>query len=242
MPLPRVQSPTAPILVPSLKRAHRFSPFTVKEEKILLMAKESDEPAADQLRAIHQVVVNCSVDEDLRVDDLATFDLEWLWLKLREISVGSRVVQGFYDREEMDRDPNSEPYTFDIDLSQVKAPVVPDDYQGFAVFNLENEARDSVMLRYPPASLYTDPEFARGDFDSVLYKCTMQVTSGAQTFREFTKRDVVDYFDSWPARDMKRVREFIDEPPTMSYEIEYKNKLGNDRKIRLTSLTDFFTF
>lgn len=244
MPLPKVNHPTLPLLIPSLSRAFRFRPFTVKEEKILLMAKESTEPEVDQLRAIHQVVVNCSVDPELVVDSLATFDLEWLFLKLRAVSVGTVVPQAFIDKEERDAGGKVEPYEFNIDLDQVKAPAVPAGYQGFHVVNLENENRDSVMLRYPPASLYVDADFSKeklGDA-AVLHKSTVQIMSGAQTFRDFTREEVVEYYDSWQAKDMARVREFLDDTPTMLYEVKYVNKLGHDRTIRLTSLPDFFTF
>lgn len=244
MALPKVQHPTVPLLVPSHRRAYRFRPFTVKEEKILLMARESTDPKTDQLRAIHQVVTNCSIDPELNVDSLATFDLEWLYVKLTAISVGPTVTQSFIDKEERTKIPGEpEPYTFTIKLDDVHAPEMPEGWIGFQVFT-SGEGTDSVMMGYPPAVLYTDQGFSDDQGDLMLYRCTKEIMTPIQSFSpsEFTREEVVEYFDSWQSKDMARVWEFLNSTPSMRYEISYTNKLGSERKIVLSSLSDFFTF
>jgi hypothetical protein len=244
MALPKVSHPTLPILVPSLKKAFRFRPFTVKEEKILLMAKESTEPEKDHLRAIHQVVNNCSVDPTLEIDSLAQFDLEWLFLKTRAMSVGNKIPQAFNDTEEKAAGLNPLPvYEFEIDLDMVKAPDVPNSVNG-GVFTITLDSGDGVDLVYPPASLFNDPEFTTNTADAILYRSTKVIFTEDSRFytRDVTMADVIEYYDGWSTKDMEKVRAFLDDVPTMLYECHYKNSYGHDRTIKLTSLTDFFIF
>jgi hypothetical protein len=244
MALPKVSHPTLPILVPSLKKAFRFRPFTVKEEKILLMAKESSEPEKDHLRAIHQVVTNCSVDDTLAIDGLAQFDLEWLFLKVRSMSVGSKIPQAFNDTEEKAAGVNPLPvYEFEIDLDLVKAPDVPNSIDG-GLFTITLDSGDGVNLVYPPASLFNDPEFTTNTADAILYRSTKSIFNkdGKYSTHDATMADVIEYYDGWSIKDMEKVQAFLNDTPTMLYECKYKNSFGNDRTIKLTSLTDFFIF
>jgi len=240
-PLPRILHPTLPILVPSLKKASRFRPFTVKEEKILLMAKESAEPEVDHLRAIHQIVGNCIAD-DLDVNTLSTFDLEWLYLKITSISVKSVIQQAFNDREERLSGLDPLPvYEFDIDLEQVRAPEVPNSVTN-GIHTITLESGDGVDLVYPPAVLFTDPEFSKNTGDAVLYRSTKRIFTKDSSFdtSQSTQAEVVEYFDGWLAKDIELVKNFLDTIPTMLYECKYKNSYGNERTIKLTSLVDFF--
>ena len=88
--LPKIDYPIYNILVPSLKKEFKFRPFLVKEEKILFMAKES-ENEADVFNAIKQIATNCSLEKTLNIDDIAIFDLEYIFLKLRAISVDNKI-------------------------------------------------------------------------------------------------------------------------------------------------------
>jgi hypothetical protein len=106
--LPKIEHPTFKIKIPSTEKTHSFRPFLVKEEKILLMAKES-KSTSDILSAIRQIVINCSVDEKFDIDKLALFDLEYIFLKLRSISVDNVVKVAYRDNED------SKLYYFEVD-------------------------------------------------------------------------------------------------------------------------------
>jgi len=84
MALPKISVPTFALNIPSKNKKKTFRPFLVKEEKILLMAQQGNEQ--DMIDAIKQIINNCCV-EDINVDSLATFDIEYLFLKLRGKSV-----------------------------------------------------------------------------------------------------------------------------------------------------------
>lgn len=242
LPLPKVNHPTFPILVPSLGHAARFRPFVVREEKILLMARESGDPV-DHLRAVHQVVTNCLEDSDgTIVDRLTIFDLEWLFLKLRESSVGPTVPASFTDNEEREAGLDPLPkYDFTIKLADVHPPETA-GYDGEHTISLASG--DGVVLQYPPASLYKQESFVKDSGNSLLHASTKRIFSTTETFdaKTCTLEEVVEYYEGWGVNDMQLVKEFIDTMPTMSYSCEYVNSYGHARKVRLTGLTDFFSF
>ena len=90
MALPQIMYPQFDILIPSLKKKQKFRQFLVKEEKILLIAKASQDES-DILTAIKQVVTNCALDTSFDVNKITVFDLEYIFLKLRAYSVSNVV-------------------------------------------------------------------------------------------------------------------------------------------------------
>ena len=112
MSLPKIEYPIHLINIPSINKKIKFRPFLVKEEKLLLMAKESDN-LADNLLATKQVINNCCL-EPLDINKLAIFDLEYIFLKLRALSVDNMVKLSYVDNED------NKTYTFDVDLNEVE--------------------------------------------------------------------------------------------------------------------------
>jgi hypothetical protein len=90
MVLPKIATPTYELEIPSLKKKIKYRPFLVKEEKILIIAMESEDPK-QIARAVKDVISNCILTKGIKVDDLATFDIEYLFLNIRGKSVGESV-------------------------------------------------------------------------------------------------------------------------------------------------------
>ena len=146
MSLPKIDYSMVNIKVPSLNKNYKFRPFLVKEEKLLLMARES-ENSEDILLAIKQVVNNCVLDK-LDIDKLAVFDLEYIFLKLRSISVDNIVTLSYTDLED------KKPYEFKINLDDVKV-IYPEKIDN----NIKINSKSGIVMSYPSASLYEDKEF-----------------------------------------------------------------------------------
>ena len=90
MPLPKINSPTYELVIPSSKKKIRYRPFLVKEEKILVIAMESNE-IKDIATAVKQVLNNCIITRGIKIEKLSTFDIEYLFLNVRGKSVGESV-------------------------------------------------------------------------------------------------------------------------------------------------------
>jgi len=233
MSLPKIEHPIFKIKIPSTKKEVRFRPFLVKEEKILLIAKTSEQEN-DILLAIKQVVNNCCLEE-LNVDKLALFDVEYLFLRIRAQSVNNIVSVTYRDNED------GTDYDFDIDLNEVVVTFP---------LNLENNIKinetSGIIMKYPEASLYEDKDFLNSGeeaFYHLVLRCIEKFYDAETVYdtKNYTTKEISDYVDNLDVKTFDKVRDFILIQPKLNYTIEYKNKIANTRKIELTSLTDFFT-
>jgi len=233
MSLPKIEHPIFKIKIPSSKREVRFRPFLVKEEKILLIAKTSEQEN-DILLAIKQVVNNCALD-DINIDKLALFDVEYLFLRIRAQSVNNIVSVTYRDNED------ETDYDFDIDLNNVVVTFP---------LNLDKTVKLSetsgIVMKYPEASLYDDKDFLNSGeeaFYQLVLRCIEKFYDAETVYdtKNYTIKEISEYVDNLDVKTFDKIRDFILNQPKLNYIIDYKNKLGNDRKIELTSLTDFFT-
>lgn len=234
MPLPKIKHPVFDFVVPSTGKKESFRPFLVKEEKILLMAKTSQE-SNEILRAVKQVVNNCAINKSFDVDKLAIFDIEYLFMQLRAISVNNIVKVSYRDNEDQ------EVYEFQIDLKNV-AVKFPEKVER-AIKVTEDVG---IQMRYPPASIFDDREFfAAGDdaFYELVMRCIDKIYDGEDIFNpsDYSKEEIEQFLDDCGIETFEKIQLFMTNVPKLYHKIEYKNKNGNERVIELTSLTDFFT-
>jgi hypothetical protein len=234
MTLPKISHPTFRLTVPSSKKQLTFRPFLVKEEKILLMAKTSDDNN-DILSAVKQVVNNCCQENNFDVNKLTIFDLEYLFLKIRSNSVGNMVPLSFKDLED------DKEYKFEVDLNtiEVKFPKNVDS-------RIKIDDKTGIVMRYPSASLYDDKDFLSLGQDAMfelMLRCVDKIYSGDEMFdpSSYTREQMADFMDGLDVKTFEKIQEFLSSAPSMSHTLTYKNSLGHDRKIELTTLNDFFT-
>lgn len=233
--LPKIDYPIHKIKIPSLKKDYPFRPFLVKEEKLLLMAKES-ENASDILSAIKQIINNCCLDSKLDINKLAIFDLEYIFLKLRAISVDNNVKVTYKDNEDQKL------YDFDINLHkiEIKYPEKLDK-------NIKITDKSGIVMKYPSAALYDDQEFLNLQKDymfELIIRCIESIYYEDQVYqcKDYKKQELVDFLESLDIKTFEKIQSFLINVPKMEYVIKYKNSLGSEREIVLSSLNDFFTW
>ena len=115
MGLPIIKHPTFELTIPSTKQKIKYRPFLVKEEKILLLA-QSSENVMDMINAIKQIINNCIVEGNINLDLLPSFDIEYMFLRLRANSVNSTSSLTFKDPD----DPEAKPQKIDVDLLTIE--------------------------------------------------------------------------------------------------------------------------
>ena len=233
--LPKIDYPLYSFKIPSLGTTHKFRPFLVKEEKLLLMAKQSENPT-DILSAIKQIVDNCLVDDKLDTNKLAIFDLEYLFLKIRSVSVDNIVKVAYKDFED------EKIYDFEIDLGQieVKFPEKIDPV-------VKITETSGIVMKYPSAQLYSDEEFLNLDKEymfELIIRCIDKIFSGDEVYEasNYTGAELSEFLENLNVKVFEQIQAFLLNIPKIEHEIEYKNSLGNDRKVVLNSLNDFFTW
>ena len=259
--LPKIEVPVFSVELPSTKQKVKLRMMKVREEKILLMAKQGDDPM-EILSAIKQVVNNCIVGDETNVNDIALFDLEYLFLKLRSQSVNDIAEVAYLDNEEVadhikkntkeGEEPSEEVIlearkkatrTFKIDLKKVKVQF-PKQSDRTVVIN----DKTGIVLKYPPAELYGDKEFIESKpedvLDMLISKSIDYVYDGEDT-NHMDKVDInemKEWLDNLDVKTHNKLIEFFSELPHLHYEIKYTNRLGSERSIELTTLNDFFQF
>lgn len=232
MPLPKIEHPLYEMELPSTKKKVYYRQMLVRDEKILLMAKASEDEQ-DIYRAIKQVVNNCLVE--VNIDTLATFDIEYAFVKLRSASIGNEVELSFKDLQD-----ESE-YSFLIDLDSV------DMFYPEGVTNVVKVNDDvSLTLKYPPASLFDDAEAMKeGDkaYEWIASRCIAQIYDKDEIYTadDCTDEELLEYIMNLNTKAYNQVKKFIANMPRLHYEIKYTNKVGTERNISLKTLTDFFT-
>lgn len=235
MTLPKIDKPLFDLHVPSLDKKVKFRPFVVKEEKILLIAQQSGQEK-DIIQAIKQVVNNCVQEKGFDVDKLATFDLEYLFLKLRAKSVNNIIEVSYRDLED------DKVYPFVIDLDEV-------EMQNQKKMSNKIAITDSVgiVMKYPSVTILDNLPAESSPADIVEYlvrACIDCVYDDEMVYKaaDYTEDELTEFLDSLSIDTFNKIREFFDTLPQMYYKLEYKNSLGNERVIELTTLNDFFTW
>lgn len=231
---PKLQAPLFNIEIPSTKNTAKIRPMLLREEKILLIAKESSD-ATDIFTAIKQVCGNCLTDAD--IDTLTLFDLEWIFMKIRAVSLSNIVKVSYRDSED------EKVYDFEIDLDK-DVTMKRSEISNMVTFDNDNHHYE-IALRYPKSTLYDDKGFLRTDhshlFETIVHRCIDKVTIDKGVIEVPSFDDFSQWMEDLPLPVYNDIKQFFTNLPTLYTELNYKNSMGNDKKIVLSTLTDFFT-
>lgn len=233
--LPKIDYPILNIKIPSMKKEFMFRPFLVKEEKLLLMAKESGADS-DIFVAIKQVVQNCCLDKKFDVDSIPIFDLEYIFIKLRSFSIDNVVKISYRD------DEDKKVYEFEVNLEDVKVEI-PKKIDNVVKIN----EKVGLIMKYPSASLYSDDEFLKLEKDhlfELILRCVDKIYEEDEVYeaKDFTKEDLAEFLENLNVKVFEKIHEFLLNTPKIKHVIKYNNETGKEKQIVLSSLNDFFTW
>jgi hypothetical protein len=233
--LPKIDYPTISIQVPPDNKPCLFRPMLVKEEKLLLMAKVSEEET-DILTAIKQVVNNCCLDPTLDINKLPLFALEYLFIRLRGFSIGDEIKVSYRDLED------DKSYEFEVDLEKVEI-LYPE-----AVDNKIAVTKTSgLVMKYPSSAIYDDKTFLKAEGEETFYRlvirCIDQIYDEENVYeaKEFSEDDLLEFIELLDIQSFEKIRKFMLDLPSLYYKLEYTNSNGSKRTIELKTLSDFFT-
>ena len=235
MTLPKIDYPILNISIPPDKKQYMFRPMLVKEEKLLLMAKQSEEET-DILQAIKQVVTNCCLDPTLDVDKLPLYALEYIFVQLRGNSIGNEIEVSYRDLE----DNKSYSFTIELPKIEIKYPENVDKL-------IKITDKSGIVMKHPAASIYDDKAFLKAEGEETFYKlvvrCIDQIYDADAVYegKDFEEEAILEFLEFLDIPSFDKVRNFMSNMPTLYYKIEYTNAKKNKRTIELKSLSDFFT-
>jgi hypothetical protein len=235
MALPKLDKPIFELEVPSQNRTVKARPFVVKEEKILLTAQQSGQEK-DIVLGIKQVLTNCIQDASFDIDSLTTFDLEFMFLKLRSRSVNNIIDVSYRDNED------DKVYDFQIDLDTVEM-LKTKPINNKIMIN-ENVG---IVMKFPSVTVLEsapdNPELT-SVVEYLVRSCIDQIFDENDVYlaSDTPEEEMAEFVDNLDIETFTKIREFFDSLPSLYYKIEYTNALGNKREIELTTLSDFFTW
>jgi hypothetical protein len=238
MALPRVDVPTYELTLPSEDRKVKYRPFLVKEEKILFIAQETGDNK-EMINALREIVKACTFDE-LQVDNLPIFDIEYIFLQLRAKSVSE--ISKF--RTICPDDGKTYAET-EVDLTKVEVQV--DDEHSNKVI-IDQQRNLGVVLKYPTLKNYDINNKGVNSLEiekvfSILIDCIDHVFEGDKIYpaKDSTKKELQEFVESLPQESFTKIKKFFDTMPKLQHEIEVTNPKTNvTSKIVLSGISDFF--
>ena len=237
MPLPKISTPTYELEIPSTKKKIRYRPFLVKEEKILIIAMESQSDT-EIANAVKDVLSTCILTKGVDVETLSTFDIEYIFLNIRGKSVGEDV-------EVLVTCPDDE-------KTKVPVRINLDDIK---ISNSKDHNRDiklddqlKMRMKYPSINQFIKSNFVVGDikpedtFDLII-SCIEQVYNEEESWStsDCTKDEMNDFLDQLNSNQFKEIEKFFDTMPKLSHTLKVKNpntNIVND--VKLEGLSAFF--
>lgn len=241
--LPKLDVPTYEVDLISTGKPIRFRPFLVKEQKLFLMASESDD-AKETVQVIRQVLKNCIID-DIDVDSLPTFDLEWLFINLRARSV-EEIVNLRYKcnnnvKDEEGKDVKCSGYVeFDVNLLDIEPSKNPEHTNKVQI--TENLG---VMLKYPTFEMVQKYEGLEENdlMTNVLVDCIDYIYDKEQMYyaKDTTREELIEFVDNLQQKDLEKIKLFFDTIPEVKKDVTFDcPKCKYKEEIAIKGIQNFF--
>ena len=238
MPLPKIATPVYELELPSTGKTIEYRPFLVKEEKVLVIALESED-TKQITTAIKNVIKNCIKTKGIKVEELPTFDIEYLFLNIRGKSVGEEIEVNVTCPDDGE---TQVPVTINLDDIEVQK-------------NDEHSNRikvdDSIMMemKYPSLDQFIKNNFDFNDKNAMdqsfelIASCIDKVFTEEEVWAaaDCTKKEIKEFVESMNSSQFKKIEKFFETMPKLSHKITIKNpKTKVESDVILEGLASFF--
>ena len=240
MPLPKINTPTYELELPSTGKKIKYRPFLVREEKILIMALESED-MKQITNAIIQILSDCIQTRGVKVADLSTFDIEYLFLNVRAKSVGETVEVNVTCPDD--------------GVTTVEMEIAIDDIKVQKSKNHKNiiklDDNLSMKLKYPSIDQFVENNFETNEETSDVNKSLDMITScidmiydeeESWSASDCTKKELSEFLEQLNTKQFKEIETFFTTMPKLSHTIKVTNpntKVKSD--VVLEGLASFFS-
>ena len=237
MPLPKINTPTYELTLPSNGKKIKYRPFLVREEKILIMALETE----DQKQitdAVIQILSSCIVTRGVKIEKLATFDIEYLFLNVRSKSVGETIKVNI-----ICPDDEKTSVEIPIDLDSIK---IKKDKSHTDIVKLDDTL--SMKLKYPSMKQFIESNFEAGketitNTMEVITSCIDIIYNDEESWNasESTQKELEEFIDQLDTKQFQIIEKFFDTMPKLSHRVKVTNPKTNvESTVILEGLAAFF--
>ena len=238
MPLPKIATPTYSMVLPSLEKEINYRPFLVKEEKLLVLALESED-TKQITQAIKAVLKSCVLTKGIKVESLPTFDIEYLFLNIRGKSVGEQL-----DVNIICPDDEKTSVKVQIDLDDIK--IIKNENH---TNKIKLDKNLMMELKYPSLD-----EFIKNNFDfkdenameqsfKLIASCIDKIYTDEEVWvaGDCTRKEITEFLESMNSQQFKKIEEFFTSMPKLSHTIKVKNPNTKvESEVVLEGLASFF--
>jgi len=238
MPLPTISTPTYELELPSTGEAIQYRPFLVKEEKLLLLALES-ENTKEITTAIKTVIKSCIKTKNIKVEALPTFDIEYLFLNIRGKSVGEDIEVNLICPDD---DETVVPTKINIDDIKV---IKNEDHDK----KIKVDESIVMEMKYPSLDQFIKSNFDFSDKNAMdqsfelIASCIDKIFTEEEvwTAADVTKKEMADFLESMNSSQFKDIEKFFETMPKLSHKIKVKNPVTEvESEVVLEGLASFF--
>ena len=236
MALPQVALPTYELTVPSTGKKLKFRPFVVKEEKLLLLALESnDEKNIED--AVKQLLKGC-IQSRVKIDDLPIFDLEFIFLQIRAVSVGEIIEMNVTCK-----DDNETKVKYNLNLAEVKVKF-PEGHSK----KIELSKKMGIVMKYPSMKEFIKTSIIGSALDAdnvleVIAGCIDQIYDGEEVYDSSTttKKEFTEFVENLTNAQFEELQKFFETAPSLSHTFSVTNpNTGKESEFIIEGLASFF--
>ena len=239
MPLPKISTPTYELELPSTTQTIKYRPFLVREEKLLVLALESED-TKQITTAIKTVIKNCIETKNIKVESLPTFDIEYLFLNIRGKSVGEEVEVNVICPDDGET------------LIPIKILVDDIQVEKNPEHNKQIKLDDSIMMemKYPSLEQFIKTNFdftANNTMDQsfeLISSCIDKIYTEDEVWvaSDVTKKELTEFLDQMNTTQFKEIEKFFDTMPKLSHTVKVKNPNTEvESEVTLEGLSSFFS-
>ena len=236
MALPILDLPTYELEVPSTRKTIRYRPFLVKEEKVLLLALEGEDDKAIEV-AVKNLLKGC-ITSRIKLENLSTFDLEYIFLKIRAASVGEVV-----EMEVTCLDDNETKIKYNLDLNKVEV-IFPEGHSNKIMLTEET----GIVMRYPGFDRFVQNsvsgvDLSTDDIFDIIAESIDQIFQGDEVYDSSTttKKEFREFVDSLTTQQFEKIQQFFETAPKLSHSFTVRNpNTGHESTYTIEGLSNFF--
>ena len=239
MPLPKVNTPTYDLTLPSGKKI-KYRPFLVREEKILIMALETED-MKQITSGVLDILNSCILTKNVKIENLPSFDIEYLFLHVRAKSVGETIEVNITCP-----DDNETTVAVKVDIDSIK---VKKNKKHSSIVKLDDQL--SIKFNYPSMSSFIEENF---EFDlektnevdtslKMITNCIDSIFNEEESWSasESTEKELQEFIEQLNSKQFKKIEEYFETMPKLSHAIKVKNpKTEKESMVILEGLAAFF--
>lgn len=245
MALPKINSPIFELTLPSTGKEIKYRPFLVKEQKLLLMALESKEQK-EMLRAIKQIINNCSVDK-IDVDELPMFDLEYFFIRLRAKSVGEEIELRVMHPNGKNKDGEACEHVTNITVDLTAIEVEKEEGHDRKIV-LDEGSKIGICLKYPTMAIADKVQLAdqQTQIDVILNLVADSVdyifdSENVYPAKESSRKEILEFINNLSQEQFEKLTNFFNTMPKLKHTLKWKCiACGCQESVTLEGMASFF--